>query len=167
MQPDTDLPALPPGEDGASRNVNPPALIPLPVELPVEVRCHPAFEKPLQANGREVRLLNNRPWVRTLGKLNLDVSTEGWRFPAPAGVAGEPPPAKPRLFQPRPETDEEPEGPPPDKTQTRLRPPPDTVVFKDRLLYLLQPPLEDLFAGRAGARCRSSRSRTRSRASPS
>jgi SNF2 family DNA or RNA helicase len=29
-----------------------------------------------------------------------------------------------------------------------LRPPQDTVVFKDRLLYLLQPPLENLFAGR-------------------
>src|SRR5262249_20727585 len=30
---------------------------------------------------------------------------------------------------------------------TRIRPPRDTVVFKDRLLYLLQPPLEALFAG--------------------
>jgi SNF2 family DNA or RNA helicase len=32
--------------------------------------------------------------------------------------------------------------------RTRLRPPQETVHFKDRLLYLLQPPLEDLFAGR-------------------
>src|SRR5205807_7014156 len=31
---------------------------------------------------------------------------------------------------------------------TRVRPPPDAVVFKDRLLYLLQPPLENLFAGK-------------------
>jgi SNF2 family DNA or RNA helicase len=31
---------------------------------------------------------------------------------------------------------------------TRIRPPGDTVQIKDRLLYLLQPPLEDLFAGR-------------------
>jgi SNF2 family DNA or RNA helicase len=29
---------------------------------------------------------------------------------------------------------------------TRVRPPRDTVVFRDRLLYLLQPPLESLFA---------------------
>ena len=33
-------------------------------------------------------------------------------------------------------------------TRTRLRPPSDTVVFKERLLYLLQPPLESLFAGK-------------------
>jgi SNF2 family DNA or RNA helicase len=32
--------------------------------------------------------------------------------------------------------------------RTRLRPPQETALFKDRLLYLLQPPLEDLFAGR-------------------
>src|SRR5206468_10051162 len=31
---------------------------------------------------------------------------------------------------------------------TRLRPPRDTVVLKERLLYLLQPPLENLFAGK-------------------
>src|SRR5262249_24874850 len=30
---------------------------------------------------------------------------------------------------------------------TRLKPPRDTVVLKERLLYLLQPPLESLFAG--------------------
>src|SRR5262249_21157745 len=30
----------------------------------------------------------------------------------------------------------------------RLRPPRDAVVFKERLLYLLQPPLENVFGGR-------------------
>src|SRR5207247_5043122 len=35
-------------------------------------------------------------------------------------------------------------GPP----RHRLRLPSDTVVFKDRLLYLLQPPIENLFAGK-------------------
>src|SRR5262249_8975197 len=34
------------------------------------------------------------------------------------------------------------------KSATRLRAPSDTVLFKDRLLYLLQPPLENLFAGK-------------------
>src|SRR5262245_30004696 len=38
--------------------------------------------------------------------------------------------------------------PVPRPTRTRLRPPGEQVVFKDRLLYLLQPPLEDLFAGK-------------------
>ena len=32
--------------------------------------------------------------------------------------------------------------------RTRLRPPSDMVMFKDRLLYLLQPPLEDIFHGK-------------------
>ena len=31
--------------------------------------------------------------------------------------------------------------------KTRLKPPADLAMFKDRLLYLLQPPLEDIFAG--------------------
>ena len=34
------------------------------------------------------------------------------------------------------------------KRPSACEPPRDTVLFKDRLLYLLQPPLEDLFAGR-------------------
>jgi SNF2 family DNA or RNA helicase len=36
---------------------------------------------------------------------------------------------------------------PPPAGQTRLKPPRETVVLKDRLLYLLQPPLEALFNG--------------------
>src|SRR5262249_41592002 len=39
-------------------------------------------------------------------------------------------------------------GPDGQPRRTRLRPPSDTVIFKDRLLYLLQPPLEDIFAGK-------------------
>jgi SNF2 family DNA or RNA helicase len=110
--------------------------------LPFEVVPHPRFERPLQVGGRESRLLNDRPWVRSLGKLTLEVTTEGWRFPIPPGeVQGQ---AKPRLFNP----DEPPPPPPSRKTQTRIQPPPDTVVFKDRLLYLLQPPLENVFAGK-------------------
>ena len=52
------------------------------------------------------------------------------------------------------------------KPVIRPRPTADTVLFKDRLLYLLQPPLEDLFAA-DNSSCRSSRSRTSSKASPS
>jgi SNF2 family DNA or RNA helicase len=39
-------------------------------------------------------------------------------------------------------------GPNAARRNTRLRPPHDTVVFKERLLYLLQPSLESVFAGR-------------------
>jgi SNF2 family DNA or RNA helicase len=107
------------------------------------------FEQPLQVGVREARLLTNVPWVRSLGKLPMEVATEGWRFPAPPPepVA----PGKPRLFQPEPEA---PPAPAEDaaarlpKRSTRPRPPGDSVVLKDRLLYLLQPPLENLFAGK-------------------
>jgi SNF2 family DNA or RNA helicase len=76
-----------------------------------------------------------RPWVRSLGKLDLEVSTKGWRFPTPkepeastlktasipvAGIRKNP-------------------GP-----RGRVQPSADTVVFQERLLYLLQPPLENL-----------------------
>jgi SNF2 family DNA or RNA helicase len=102
---------------------------------------------------REARLLTNLPWVRSLGKLPMEVATEGWRFPAPPAEPAVPRP--PRLFQPEPEPlparPADPaamlkcRGP---QRSTRPRPPGDSVVLKDRLLYLLQPPLEHLFAGK-------------------
>lgn len=96
---------------------------------------------------KEARLLSDPPWVRSLGKLNLEVSTEGWRFPSPLDLLEQPP--KPRLASGEekptpPATSEVSEG----AAATRIRPPSDAVVFKDRLLYLLQPPLEHVFAGR-------------------
>jgi SNF2 family DNA or RNA helicase len=118
--------------------------------LSVEARAHPRFEQPLTVNVRQAPLLTRAPWTRTLGKLGMAVSTSGWRFPAPGETFL---PARPRLFQPGPESPPLPPQPP-DQTlpghgpRTRLRPPTDMVQFKDRLLYLLQPPLEDLFAGK-------------------
>jgi SNF2 family DNA or RNA helicase len=94
---------------------------------------------------REARLLTDPPWVRPLGKLALEVTTEGWRFPAPADQ----PPAGPnvRLFRPEP-PEQSPASPTVPASRIRLRPPPETVMFKERLLYLLQPPLEHVFAGK-------------------
>jgi SNF2 family DNA or RNA helicase len=90
--------------------------------------------------------------VRSLGKLALEVTTQGWRFPTPP----DPSPAaaelrKPHIHRPDPERAGAPEQLRPSEgkpSRTRLRPSGDTVLFKDRLLYLLQPPLEDLFAGK-------------------
>src|SRR5262245_44853073 len=77
----------------------------IPIDFPVEVRVHPRFERPLQASVREARLLNESPWVRPLGRLVMDVSTQGWRFPTPLDG----PPVKrekqPRPFQPESEED--------------------------------------------------------------
>ena len=33
---------------------------------------------------REARLLTDSPWVRSLGRLELGIATEGWKFPAPS-----------------------------------------------------------------------------------
>jgi SNF2 family DNA or RNA helicase len=124
-----------------------PAVVSLDLALTVETGTPPRFERPLQVGVREARLLGSAPWVRPLGKVGLEVSTEGWRFPAPPAEIA--PPGKPRLSQPAPQPPDESAGPqPPRREPTRLRPTTDTVVLKDRLLYLLQPPLESFFGGR-------------------
>jgi SNF2 family DNA or RNA helicase len=123
--------------------------VPLDLALAVDVRALPRSDRPLQAGVREARLLTESPWVRSLGKMAMEVTTEGWRFPAPPleGAGGQP---RLRVFQPEPEPEQtkpEPKAPAA-KPRTRLKPPGDTVVLKDRLLYLLQPPLENIFAGK-------------------
>ncbi|HXD87723.1 MAG TPA: SNF2-related protein, partial [Urbifossiella sp.] len=104
----------------------------------------PRFERPLEASVREARLLCEAPWVRTLGRIDIAVSTEGWKFPAPPQAvlqpAREPQPAK---DPPLPDS-QKPEA----KPHIRTKPTAETIHFKDRLLYLLQPPLEGIFNGR-------------------
>jgi SNF2 family DNA or RNA helicase len=111
--------------------------------LAIDTLTLPRFDRPLAPNVREARLLHDAPWVRTLGKLGFDINTEGWKFPAPP-VDGAPPPLP--APQPRPHAKPGDAGPP--KRTTRPLPTGETVMIKDRLLYLLQPPLENLFAGK-------------------
>ncbi len=121
---------------------------------PVEIRSLPRFEKPLEVSVRQASLLSGAPWVRSLGKITMDVPTQGWRFPTPLDQPQKPTTPKEKAEEtpatlPLPVTiatpgEKSPSGP----GKTRLKPPPDTVLFKDRLLYLLQPPLEDLFSGK-------------------
>jgi SNF2 family DNA or RNA helicase len=110
--------------------------------LPVAVRTLPAFERPLQPTVREMGLLVRPPWVRALGKMAMEVATQGWRFPTPGDFT-------PRLqiFDP----DKPPTAVVTNRRSSRathVKPPGDMVMFKDRLLYLLQPPLENLFTSR-------------------
>src|SRR5438094_1777414 len=49
----------------------------------LDVRTLPALERPLEPQVREARLLTSPPWVRPLGRLALEVTTQGWRFPTP------------------------------------------------------------------------------------
>ncbi len=104
----------------------------------VTVKSFPAFERPLQANVRDLPLLKVTPWVRSLGKLTIDVTTNGWRFPAPEDLTNVPIARIEKAIG----------NPTQPKPKTRVKPPSDMVMFKDRLLYLLQPPLEVLFTGK-------------------
>jgi SNF2 family DNA or RNA helicase len=109
------------------------------LDLPVDVVSLPAFERSLTVGVREARLLTEPPWSRGLGKLEMQVATDGWRFapPVEAPVA-----VKPRIHRPLKRQAD------PGRRQTRVKPSAETVLFKDRLLYLLQPSLESIFAGR-------------------
>ncbi len=112
------------------------------LSLQVESLSLPAFDRRLNLNVREAKLLNEPPWVRSLGKLTLEINTEGWKFPAPSAEGQGPatmPANRPRL---------RPEDAAPVEKRTRPVPTGETVMLKDRLLYLLQPPLENLFAGK-------------------
>lgn len=120
----------------------------VPLDFAPEALELPKLDQPLEPGVREARLLTDAPWVRALGRLELSVTTEGWKFPAPTAEYA-PPRTEPKAGRhvvklPAPALPDGTSEPP------RIRPKPtaDTVLFKDRLLYLLQPPLDGLFDGR-------------------
>ena len=124
----------------------------IPLALTTDSLPLPRFERPLEVGVREARLLADAaPWVRSVGRLDLTVSTEGWKFPAPP-VEHAPPPRPPAADPPAGRHPVKlptlPDGVAPAKPRIRPKPTADTVLFKDRLLYLLQPPLDGLFDGR-------------------
>ncbi len=145
MRPDMDVMALSASDEGTEEV----ALLAMPTTVAL-----PRFDPRLAASVREARLLTNAPWVRSLGKLDLSVQTEGWKFPAPPPELDKPPAPKPQR-EPKPagkQVVDLPHLPDPTaadkKPHIRARPTADMVLFKDRLLYLLQPPLDGLFDGR-------------------
>ena len=108
----------------------------------------PRFEAPLGAAVREARLLTQAPWVRSLGKLEMTVQTEGWKFPAPPPELDRPPRTLAEKLEPRLAEPALPDKDRAEKKRIRTRPTSDMVLMKDRLLYLLQPPLDGLFQGK-------------------
>jgi hypothetical protein len=116
----------------------------IPLDLSIQEQSIPSFDRPLMVNVREATLLTRPPWTRSLGNLAMTVSTQGWRFPAPEI---ELPPPKPRVHRAEPGQANL-QAAASKEQRTRLRPSSDMVLFKDRLLYMLQPPLEDIFAGK-------------------
>jgi SNF2 family DNA or RNA helicase len=139
-----------PGEGLRVTPSNELSTIPISLALSLEVLRLPRFDAPLLPSVREARLLTDSPWARAVGPLELRVTTEGWKFPSPAAEPVIKPqvekPEKPVPLEVAPEL---PDAPPlPRKAPLRPRPTGETVLFKDRLLYLLQPPLDHLFGGK-------------------
>jgi SNF2 family DNA or RNA helicase len=129
-----------------------PEAITLDLGLEPQTRELPKLDHPLDPNVREARLLTDVPWVRALGRLEMSVTTEGWKFPAPPAdytpptkPATDPKPGKQVVKLPAPAL---PDSPDASAARIRTKPTADTILFKDRLLYLLQPPLDGLFEGR-------------------
>ncbi|GIW78998.1 MAG: helicase [Gemmatales bacterium] len=118
-----------------------PGVFAVDVQLGCDALTDSRFERPLRVNVKAAKLLVNAPWVRTLGKLQMEVRTQGWKFPMPAEAA-------PMTMPVPAATNSSARSAAIRKKATRLKPPRETVMLKERLLYMLQPPLENLFTGR-------------------
>ena len=126
-------------------------VLPLDVRVSLDIMGLPRFESPLLPNVREARLLNDAPWIRGVGPLEMRVQTEGWKFPAPPIDLPPRLPVSP-VSRPEPAIEEDVPVPAlPDQAalvqrppKVRARPTAETLLFKDRLLYLLQPPIDHL-----------------------
>jgi SNF2 family DNA or RNA helicase len=118
--------------------------------FPGELNLRSLVAEPLDCRVRELRTRLDSPTIRSLGKPVLTVTTRGWSFPA---TLQEPTPVvATAATQATEET--RPSAPGPQRPFTRLKPPRDAVLFKDRLLYLLQPPLEAMMRRRVTLSCK-------------
>jgi SNF2 family DNA or RNA helicase len=131
---------------------------PQTIDLAFTSEAHPLsrFDSPLGVGVKEARLLNQTPWVRALGSLDFRIQTEGWKFPAPPPELDKAPARKtePARSKEGREVIDTPALPDAEreaarKAPIRTKPTAETVLTKDRLLYILQPPLDDIFNGRA------------------
>jgi len=92
---------------------------------------------------RQAYLLDDVPWVRSWGgPIALRTTVTGWRFPQPLQPTLSPAAAEQADADPRSN------GIPRKTRRTRLQPPADALLLRERLLLLLQPPLEHLFTGK-------------------
>ena len=120
-----------------------PDVRPLDLTVALSVSGLPRFEAPLLPTVREARLLCDPPWVRGVGPLELRVQTDGWKFPAP-------PPDRAPAHDIKAAAVPSANDSPATRRSSKVRPKPtsDTVLFQDRLLYLLQPPIDHLIGTR-------------------
>lgn len=113
------------------------------IELEMEATAgpFPRWDRSAEVRVRRAELAAEKPCSRPLGKLTLEATTQGWRFPEPGALS----PSTSSIAQARVETPRRPFN---GRPVTRLKPSGDALQLKERLLYLLQPPLEQLFGGK-------------------
>lgn len=105
---------------------------------------------------RSAQLQLPAPMLRTLPgfqKMQLEVQVEGWKFVATVPAPTAAPSILPATLPVEMEAAEAQQHleemlTPPAEPPTRIKPPASLVMLKERLLTLLQPPLENLFAGK-------------------
>ncbi len=131
----------------------PPDVQALELSLNCTVVEVPALARWLEPRIRPAQLKLNTPSLRSMvgsNKLQFDVQVEGWKFPTPGMTSTASPlstlhaslstqqgsPTLEELLTPKTEK------------PTRQKPPAELVLLKERLLTLLQPPLENLFHGK-------------------
>jgi len=125
--------------------------------IDLQMRCTvldvPAFGKSLEPRVRPANLRLTPPVVRPFigpGRLVLDVQVQGWKFasltkPEPVFLDTAVQAVEKAIT---PEEHLQSLLTPKEAKPTRQKPPAELVMVKERLLTLLQPPLENLFAGK-------------------
>ncbi|MSR30713.1 MAG: DEAD/DEAH box helicase [Gemmataceae bacterium] len=127
-----------------------PTLKAIPLTLSLNVRLFEVLPHSGNLTVRSFPLGANFPWIRTVPELEPKLTTTEWKFPTPLEKQ-----TVPSLLVAEGQV-QTPEIPPgmeipstdPEKKQTRVRPLKDMLQFKERLMYLLQPPIEEIFSGR-------------------
>lgn len=137
---------------GSNESLLTPAVHAFDLSLKCNVVDVPSLLKSLEPRVHPAHLKLPAPILRHihgLQKFQMDLQVEGWKFPNPA-IAPAPRPMKEKS-EDKPITAEvhilEMLSPSTEKP-TRQKPPATTVILKERLLTLLQPPLENIFAGK-------------------
>ena len=144
------------GEDN-QKEFSEPLLNSYRLDLPITINSVEILPKNGVLNLRSFPLLNNLPWVKVLPDLEPKVNTECWKFPTPQeGIVNY---VAPKLLgELNPDSkkiESEPAEVPSEivdilleKELTRVKPLKDMFQFKERLMYLLQPPIEEVFIGK-------------------
>lgn len=150
----TPAPTSPAGRNLLAQRT-PQVAVPVPViqAVPLLPAAQPATQgglvPKLTAQVRRAFLLDDIPWVRSWGTdCDLSVSVTGWRFPQPWSSLHGGAPSAPRPRDVGGSNSAAARSPAVRSRRTRLQPPADAVLLKERLMLLLQPPLEHLFTGK-------------------